>query len=225
MNGVNSLTEKNAVAVAFVRTLEQILKKHSLQQLHEAQFSNHRYLGITDLLRAVAVDSSDSCQSVSEKPKHCPKSEKATKKQVTFGDQFDDLEIANYSVSTLQVNNSEPFVVIFDESDGLLGGLDVSDELCPLRCLQRALNDSDIIGVFLSKSSRLGLEQREGSSFRTFFRQSYRPFLEIIAHDIFQNHVFLLGRPLWFKHWLYYYGRDFNKLVSYVVAMLRGKFR
>jgi hypothetical protein len=117
---------------------------------------------------------------------------------------------------------SPPCVVFFDEASGLLGGKSIEDMECPLRCLQRALDNSAIIGVFLGTSSRLEhLESYNPSGRRVNITTRHNPpFIGTVSHDLFLKHVFFQGRPLWYSFWKHYGGENYRTLVDFAMTKL-----
>jgi hypothetical protein len=123
------------------------------------------------------------------------------------------------------VDELVPCVVFFDEASGLLADTAINTEDCPLRCLQRALNASDIIGVFLGTSSRLEMLEATESSKRSSaetFRESTDPVVNIISHDLFRQHTFFLGRPLWYSWWKHFGNENYAQLVTLAITKLTG---
>jgi hypothetical protein len=112
-------------------------------------------------------------------------------------------------------------VVFFDEASGLLGNRSIDDEHCALRCLQRALNESDIIGVFLCTTSKLEcLESYVPSSRVITCSHAMAPLIRITAHDLFTDHVFHYGRPLWRQWWKHHGKGNYNDLVKFAMSKL-----
>jgi hypothetical protein len=133
------------------------------------------------------------------------------------------LKPSNKLKKTKVVNGRVPCVVFFDEASGLLADATINVEDCPLRCLQRALNASDIIGVFLGTSSRLEMLEAAEPSKRTSgesFRDSTDPVVNVISHDLFRQHAFFLGRPLWYSWWKHFGNENYARLVTFAIAKL-----
>lgn len=124
-----------------------------------------------------------------------------------------------------QQPNDELLVIVFDEAQGLLGKRqDVNDENCPLRCIQRALEACGIIGMFLSTTSQLEhIESREPSQrSNRSIKKAPPPVVAVVSHDLFQEHHFFLGRPLWKKYYDNHCVRNngYNNLVRFAKSKL-----
>ena len=239
----SNLAEKNAIGVAFVRLLEKALMEGGLT-VFEQQFDGNVYKGVSALFQATLAGTANVSfsENLANAVDHgSPESDNRLKnlvtekelnmvrkkgKMVQFKEDSDSISAPPTDVvaSSVAKNNVEtrPLVVFFDEADGLLGNCSIDNEFCPLRCLQRALDSSNIIACFLGTSSRLeSLETTMPSSRRTNSCKSLMsPVVELVKHDLFQDHFLHLGRPLWYKQWKHRESENYNKLLNFAIAKL-----
>ena len=230
------LASKNAIAIAFASKLRKVMKNKTSAELHKEQFNDMHYMGISSLLTeddmAVIVTTTPTKLSP-------PSFERLTTvvsveemdtikrnlQRVSFADAIDgaDVDVAIDATADAKVDaNDEPLVVIFDEADGLMGNLSIANETCSLRCIQRAFDLCGVVTAYLCTSSRLEEIQTSQSSSRlnSSKKINSQPVIEVIEHDIFHDHPFHLGRPLWYQCFRYHCCNDYNQLVKFVQSKL-----
>lgn len=222
-----TLSEKNIVAAAFVRLLEKCFDSHSQKELFDAQFQDGNYMGVSSLLSDQTLPHFGDQMHNQMKSKSPPFKSilKNSCSSVDYSNvakklQFED---DSTSINTKQVLSPDlPRVVFFDEADLLQGKHCMDNELCASRCIQRAIADSTFIGVFLSTTSRMELiESRMKSSRDTRSRKfTFKRFVEVSSHDLFTEHLFFKGRPLWRNQWEYRCDKNFNELIRFAINKL-----
>eukprot|EP01032_Pedospumella_encystans_P010044 gene10044-11771_t len=226
------LEDKNAISTCFIRAIENSLRNRSPEAACKLQFEKQKYLGIKKLLAETWPDMGDDFYGcLLKKAQTLSPESKARLKAVTKSTPSEPKNLsvmfAEVSVSAdeqpAQPPTPKPLVVIFDEADGLLGQTyGVEDERCPLRCIQRALGRSHLIGIFLCTSSRLECIENlypSGRSTRDM-KPMIDPVIEMCSHDMFQDHLFFLGRPLWKKQFDHREGKDMNRLIQFARSKL-----
>ena len=241
IDAADTMIEKNRIAVCFILALEKALLRLSAEDAKKKQFSEttNNYLGIRALLASdwKELDNGGSfevylrqrCNTCSPESKLRLRS--ITKKcdypepkdlRVRFEEMVGSMDTLKLSSDPSPQDLPSPVVVIFDEADGLLGGIfKVEDERCPLRCIQRALEGTQLVGIFLSASSRLECIESYEPSFRSkkVVKQT-ASFIEMCSHDIYNDHPFFLGRPLWYKQYKHRENEDLGRLVQFATSKL-----
>jgi hypothetical protein len=225
----NSLPAKDAVAAAFVKVLEECLRytTRSNRGSFELQFKGNCFLGMTPLLRCAYDEFVDfgALLPTNKIRKTVPELKKRT---VLFADEvcMDESDFRLGCTDDGAAGNGQSAgglqgVVFFDEAHGLLGGIGIEHDECPLRCLQRALCESNLVGVFISNSSKLEYLGPHKSSGRTLPpTHAMAPIVCVGSYDVFSEHVFHLGRPLWRQWWKHRGSEDFDNLIDFAVSKL-----
>ena len=121
-------------------------------------------------------------------------------------------------------SNATPMVIVFGEADGLLFEMSVEDEKCPLRCIQRACDVCGIVSIYLSTTSRIQRIHSSKASSRRPPRNYIEPFIDVVQHDLYRNHLFHLGRPMWRYTWENQCGEKYKSLVNFAESKLVGNF-
>jgi len=231
IDSLPTLAEKNLLSICFVR----LLKKHMMRydnavSLHRAQFRDKCYRHVGDFLAGL---NEEFMQLLTAK-KVSPVTKSALKKtcseeayedvkkhySVLFMNEGADTEDSSAATSGLSAEFSRLEVLVFDEADGLCGNRPIDNEHCALRCIQRAVDACGLIGLFLCTSSRIDLiESTIPSQQNISPRQPPLPFTQVVQHDIFRDHLFHFGRPLW-RQFAKSYRFDYNRLVQVALEKL-----
>jgi hypothetical protein len=126
------------------------------------------------------------------------------------------------STDATEVVLIEPLIIFFDEAHTLSTA--PNDVNSPIRQISRIINKTDyvnVIGIFLSTSGKIDriFPGHEHSRSIEHDILDYPPINQICTINIFKDHIFLRGRPLWKAIHTYYSG-DFNKVVEYALRRL-----
>jgi hypothetical protein len=107
-----------------------------------------------------------------------------------------------------------PLLIIFDEAHALGNGL--------MGKLKVALDQFNILGVFLSTCGHLNQLQPSSMSDRSSGWEATPPICNLFTTDLYEGHKFTLGRPLWHHYLKSRCGNDLNRLVTYALYRLSG---
>jgi len=239
-----TLDEKNVVALGFVRHLQK-----KMQHVHDCGDDHFRmqfdpdgnYTGLNSFLDDDALKSICNAEVVA---RFSPASKRILAKMGETGGAVEDLEekrpkyvtfaaecVTDVVQTTASASFREaddhsidgtPMVIVFDEADGLLRGLNVDDEGCPLRCIQRACDACGIVSIYLSTTSRIQRIQSMEISTRRPLRTFIKPFVDVVQHDLYPDHLFQLGRPMWHHNWKNQCVEDYSALVNFAKSKLIG---
>ena len=207
INSKDTLDKKNVMALRFIRHLQK--KMQGEKVLLDLQFVNGEYTGLNSFFgegelhsmcnENMSVFSPQSKQNLlkmghSGGPSNLLKI--IRRKYVTFEKKIvrDDVQtVAPTAVDQSKLpSNETPMVIVFDEADGLLFEMSVEDENCPLRCIQRACDVCGIVSIYLSTTSRIQRIQSSKASSRRPPRNFIEPFIDVVEHDLYQDHLFHL---------------------------------
>ena len=113
----------------------------------------------------------------------------------------------------------ERLIVIFDEAMSLV--LSSSDDACPYRCIRRVLKPLGIVGIFLDTSAKIAelIPGNASSDRREGLGLFCPPILDIDTVDVFSDHLFTMGRPLWHMQ-LTHRTKSLNELVFFAAHKL-----
>ena len=238
IKGRKSLDEKNVIALSFVRHLQKKMQRADRAAISAMQFEEENYLGLSKLLEEDELKPICNAEPANFSPQSSRFLEKMGEsggtsadlrskrlKYVTFEDESESVPDAVKTRASTSTSGSPstPLVIIFDEADGLLLEVSVNNEECPLRCIQRACDACGIVSIYLSTTSRVQRIHSMAISLRRPLRTFIEPFIEVVQHDLYQDHLFHLGRPLWFHNWENQCGKDYRDLVNLAKAKIVGK--
>lgn len=188
--------------------------RRSASDIFSAQFVNKNYFGLINLLPqhpegfGALLDS--EVQKISAPV--CADESKQQSRRIAFAD-----EIPEQAPSEEQ-DDDEPLMVVFDEAMGLLSYVDkeVDSECCPLKCIQRALEACGMIGLFVADNADIDISADRGSR----MKEKPAPVVTVVRHDLFSDHLFFYGRPLWKASFVRKCHGDMNLLINMVTNKL-----
>ena len=118
-------------------------------------------------------------------------------------------------------------VVVFDEAK-VLDTDEKDDVSSSYRCIRSMLNPCNMIGVFIDTSGQLATLTPSGATSDRAANPTsgigtlVNPFFEIDSFDLFDDHLFFLGRPLWKRKFESRLNQDYDELVTFAAHKLAG---
>lgn len=123
---------------------------------------------------------------------------------------------ATYKTPSQNDDNKDPLIVVFDEAKKLTR--DDPDKHSPYRCIRRALKGHNLVGVFMDTTGKLAEFMPEAASSDRDVSPVGKflpPLFELNTFDLFKDHLFFRGRPLWKMQWEYRCEKNYNELIKF----------
>ena len=207
-NAVNKRTQILEILVKFLTKLETYISK----TLDAGELFDQQFDRVMMTYRTEFIDH-DSVLSTSP-PQKAPMRELIEAAELDASRTTSDLPEPPRTKATTE--QSAMPIIVFDEAHEL------GEEVIAL--LKLALDQFDMIGVFLSTCGNLHLLLPTSSSYRASGRAATDPVFRLHTTDIYKKHRLTLGRPLWYQYWntRCYTKKKYNELVTYALFRLCG---